>query len=116
MYISFKGYGENILTFRTVFDDIGVPAIAADDYYIYKAPAEADFIGITCFTDGECAGVIMNGYVEVPYTGTTPDLGFSKLVSDGTGGVKIPASSTECNHVVRVLKVDRENKIVGFIL
>lgn len=116
MSISFKGYGENVLTFKSMLTDAGIPVSVAKDCVASKTSSEKDFIGITSYADGEYAGVIVDGYVEATYTGTTPGFGHCNLVSNGIGGVKVPASSTTSNHVVRVLKVDTDNNIVGFIL
>ena len=116
MSISFKGYGEKVLTFKTTLTEAGVPVIAGTDNKAYRASVEKDFIGITRYADGQYAGVIVDGYVEVPYTGSAPLYGFCNLVSNGANAVKTASSSTTSNHVVRVLKVDTENKIVGFIL
>lgn len=115
MAISFKGYGENVLTFNPEVFKTGVPVSIHSGCAVREAAAEKDFIGITCYADNEVAGVIVDGYVEMPYTGSMPAYGYCNLVADGSGGVKVPAGSTS-NHVVRVLKIDVENNIVGFIL
>ena len=116
MSISFKGYGENVLTFYTGITEAGIPVSVAQDCMVNKTAADKDFIGITCKGDGEIAGVIVDGYVELPYTGNTPAFGYCNLVANGNGGVKAAASATASNHVVRVINVDTDNKIVGFIL
>ena len=116
MSISFKGYGEKVLTFKTSLTEVGVPITPGTDCTAYRATADRDFIGISCSADGEYAGVIVDGYVEVPYTGSAPNFGFCNLVSNGSNGVKTPGSSTTSNHIVRVIKIDTQNKIVGFIL
>lgn len=116
MSISFKGYGENVLTFNAQFSQVGVPVSIHQDCEVKAAAADKDFIGITCYADGDVAGVIVDGYVEVPYTGTTPSFGYCNLVANGSGGVKVTASGTTSNHTVRILKIDTDNHIVGFIL
>ena len=116
MPISFKGYGENVLTFNTTLTKIGVPVSVSTECKVVEAAADKDFIGITCYADGEFAGVIMDGYVEMTYTGSSPTLGYCNLVANGSGGVKAAASGAGSNHIVRVLKVDTDNKIIGFIL
>lgn len=113
MAISFKGYGENVLTFNTELTEVGAPVYVTANKKVVLASADADFIGFTTYADGEIAGVIVDGYVEVPYTGATPAYGFCSVVSNGKDGVK---TSTTTKHVVRVLKIDTENNIVGFIL
>ena len=116
MSISFKGYGENVLTFESKVSEAGVPVTVAEECTVRAAAADKDFIGITCEVNGEVAGVIMDGYVEMTYTGNTPAYGYCNLVADGSGGVKVAASGAASDHIVRVLKIDIKNKIVGFIL
>ena len=58
--------------------------------------------------------VQFRGYFEVKYTGTTPSYGAVKLVNDSAGGVRV-ADSDEDAEYSKVLKVDEDNKIVGFI-
>lgn len=116
MSISFKGYGENVLTFKAEVSEAGVPVEVNEDCTVKVAAADKDFIGIICEVNGEVAGVIVDGYVEMTYTGNAPSYGYCNLVANGSGGVKAAASGTASNHTVRVLKIDTENKIVGFIL
>ena len=111
-----KGYGENVLTFETEITDVGVPVTLNSNGEVSKAAAGNDFIGFTSSADGKIAGVIIDGYVEAPYTGTAPSYGFCALVSNGTNGVKTADSGATSKHIVRVLKVDKGNEIVGFIL
>lgn len=113
MSFSFKGYGENVLTFPTKLTEAGIPVEVGANSVVSKAAADKDFIGVTSYADGELAGVILNGYVELPYTGTAPAFGFSALAANGTGGVKTASSAT---HLVKVIKVDTSKKTVGFIL
>lgn len=113
MSISCKGYGENVLTFNTNLTEAGVPVAVDADRHASLAAEDTDFIGFTTYADGKIAGVIVDGYVEVPYTGTVPTYGFTPLVSNGTNGVKL---STDSKHIVRVIRVDTYNNTVGFIL
>ena len=113
MSISCKGYGENVLTFNTKLTEVGAPVYIGADNKALLASADNDFVGFTTYADGEIAGVIVDGYVEVPFTGAAPSYGFTSVVSNGKDGVK---SSITSKHVVRVLKIDNQNKIVGFIL
>lgn len=116
MAISYKGYRENILTFNSDITKVGVPVIVGANSKVFLASADTDFIGFTCYADGKLAGVIVDGYVEVPYTGNAPLYGSVSLVSNGSNGVKTASSSSTTKHVVRVIKLDTANKIVGFIL
>ncbi len=112
--IYFNGYGENTLTF--FIGEVatkGFPIIATDDNTAKNATDGQDFIGICKDSNEMTVTVVMDGYVEVPYTGTAPTLNLCSLVSNGTGGVKV-SSTAKRNY--KVLKVDTVNNIVGFIL
>ncbi len=113
MSVSFKGYGENVLTFKSILKDKNTLVKINSDSSVSKALADEDFIGITVYADGKYAGVVVDGYVEMKYSGTKPAEGFGALVSDGANAVK---SSTTSKHIVRIIKVDSDNGIVGFIL
>ena len=62
--------------------------------------------------DGAACAVILGGMVEVPYTGTTPVLGWSGLSADGTGGVK----ADSVGHSYLVVDVDSTGGTVTFVL
>lgn len=102
-----------MLTFPTKLTEAGIPVVVGENSEVSKAAADKDFIGVAVSANGEFAGVILNGYTELPYTGTAPAFGFCALAANGTGGVK---TSTSSNHIVKVIKVDTVNKTVGFIL
>ena len=57
------------------------------------------------------AGVVLSGYVELPYTGTAPALGETALQANASGGVKAGGSKTYL-----VVHVDTNDKTVGFFL
>lgn len=111
----FNGYGENALTFSVDLESTkkGTP-IKIDTFNVAKSVSDGeDFIGVCKGVDSIKATVIMDGYVEVPYTGTEPTLNYCGLVGNATGGVKVSATAKR-NY--KVIKVDKEKHIVGFIL
>ena len=57
-------------------------------------------------------GVQMDGYVELPYTGTKPTLGYGTLAANGSGGVKAAESGRTCC----IVKVDASAGVVGLFL
>ena len=116
MSFSYQGYGENILTFKSKLTKVGLPVTITRENEVIQASAESDFIGVTCYADGNMVGVIIDGYIEMPYTGVAPSFGCTYLVSNGSNGVKSPGSSTTSKHSVRVLKIDPSSSTVGFIL
>ena len=60
-----------------------------------------------------CAAVVMGGYVELPYTGTAPAVGYALLAADGKGGVRTAASGGRSCLVVHV---DTAEKKIGLFL
>lgn len=113
MSIAFNGYNNQILTFENKDAVVGSPAKISDTKTVSKCDDGNDFIGIVTSERGGAAGVQVDGYVEVKYSGDAPDLGFSGLVADSTGGVKESESAVK---KYKVLFVDEENTVVGFIL
>ena len=53
------------------------------------------------------------GYVELPYTGTAPAVGYALLAADGKGGVRTAASGGRSCLVVHV---DTAEKKIGLFL
>lgn len=112
--VSYKGFNENVLSFKTELTEAGGPVQISTGNEVRSASKGQDFIGVLLSTDGIIGAVQLEGYVELEYSGTTaPTLGFCALVSNGSNGVEV---STTSKHVVRVIRIDSTNKIVGFIL
>lgn len=111
--VSYKGFNENVLSFKTELTEAGCPVQISTSNEVRKASKGQDFIGVLISTDGVIGAVQLEGYVELEYTGTTPTLGFCGLVSNGNNGVEV---STTTKHIVRVIRLDTSKKIVGFIL
>ena len=62
--------------------------------------------------DGSACAVALGGMVTAGYTGTAPELGWSILVGDGSGGVKTATTG----HSYLVVDVDSDAKTVTFAL
>lgn len=112
--ISFNGFNEGVLTFADYGSALGAPVAVTNDSKTNTATNGSDFIGVCVnkIGDGYITAQI-SGYVELPYTGTAPTAGYACLIANGDGGVK---TGTDIKKSYKVLKVDTENKIVGFIL
>ena len=109
MNIDFKGYEENILTFACS------GTVAAGDIVSFsssntvaKASADSDFIGVCVSSQGDYAAVQLNGYIELPKSGTIT-AGYNKLVAASSG---VKAAETGIDRLV--IYVD--DTTVGFIL
>lgn len=56
------------------------------------SPEGSDFIGVCTLIRNGMASVTLRGYATVPFSGTSPSLGYNKLSADGSGGVKVSDS------------------------
>ncbi len=111
--ISFKGFNNECMTFNAGEGaEAGYPATLSADGKIVNAEADEAFIGVICNVRGGITGVQLEGYTELGYTGDAPSLGWGTLLADGNGGV----AADEDGRPYRIIKVDAENGIVGFIL
>lgn len=111
MKTSYLGFNNQILTFKADSGvTVGTPVkVAASG--VQKADDTEAFIGVCTSLREGAAGVQCCGYVETKYTESAPTLGWSKLVSNGVGGVK-----TGGEVAYRVIYVDEASTTVGFIM
>ena len=113
--ISYRGFNSSALTFETNADfEKGFPVGITSAGECVAAAENSAFIGICVSVRGKLVTAQMEGYVEVPYSGTAPGCGWVKLCSNGNGGVAV--SSGASVPLYRVIEVDTVNKTVGFIL
>ena len=71
-----------------------------------------DFCGVADTVRSGLCGVVLRGFVTLPYTGTAPALGYTALAADAAGGVKAAQSGRK--HLVA--QVDTVKKTVGLFL
>lgn len=76
------------------------------------SPVDTNFLGICTSIRNGLASVVLSGYVTVSFTGTAPALGYNKIVSDGTGGIKLSDSGRD----ILVADVDAVNGTCGIVL
>jgi len=88
MSISFKGLGENVITFKTSTAVAGQPVTVSANDTVSKSAAGDSFCGVAVSVVDGCAAVQTNGFVELPYSGTAPTVGYATLVANGSGGIK----------------------------
>ena len=117
MKVSFEGIGESVVTF---LNNEANGAKAGDTVKVsgsgeVRACADGDrFAGVSLWSDKDAAAVQVQGFVTMPYTGTAPALGFSRLACSGGGYVKSVTGTSGGEYLV--LEVDTSAKTVGFIL
>ena len=114
MAISFEAIGERMVTFAagTGLKEGKVCKMTANG--TVGACGENDsFIGVVSSVRGGAANVVMGGYVEVSYAGTTtPALGYAVLATDENGEV-VPATT---GRTCLVVHVDAASKKIGLFL
>ena len=71
-----------------------------------------EFIGVVGSVRNGVAGVVMGGFVTLPYSGTAPSLGYNLLLADGDGGVAVGETGRSCC----VVELDTTAKTVGLFL
>lgn len=114
MNLSYESVGQQAVTFAaqsgvnagtvctvSANDTVGKPAVG-DSFCGYVLDVAKD--GAAC--------VALHGYVQLPYTGTAPALGWSGLCADGSGGVKADDSAKS----YLVIHVNTADSTVGFFL
>jgi len=113
MKVSFEGIGEQVLSFEKASGTEKNVFVKVSANNTVAACASGDnFAGYCINTDGSFADVKTHGYIEVPYTGTAPAVGFASLAADTNGKVKTATTGRE----YLVIKVDTTNTVVGFIM
>lgn len=113
MSVSFKGIGENVVTFKTSTAVAGKPVTMSANDTVAVSAKDDLFCGVCISVEDGYAAVQTSGYVELPYTGTTaPSVGYCTLVADGTSGVVVD----EDGRALLVINVDTTAKKVGFMM
>ena len=88
MSISFKGLGENVVTFKTYTAVVGSPVTVIANDLVSKSNAGDTFCGVAASVADGYVAVQVGGFVELPYSGTAPTLGYNTVVANGNGGIK----------------------------
>jgi len=115
MKISFDGIGVQTVTFKAASGvTAGIPVkISANDTVAACSAGDA-FVGVTGKVESDgFAAVALHGFVKLPYTGdTAPEVGWSTLSGDGSGGVAVDAGGMP----YLVVSVDTTDKTVCFFM
>ena len=111
MGISFKGYGENVVTFNadSALTEAGVPVKMSADSTVGKCSANDKFCGICVNLRDGYAAVQLAGYVRVAAAARI-EPGYKKLAAGSTGNVAVNTSGRE------LLVVDSTATEAGIIL
>lgn len=116
MAISFEAIGERMVTFTAAsgLTEGKVCKISANG--TVGPCSEEGFCGVVGQVRGGMAGVILEGFVELSYAGTTaPGLGYTILTTNKAGEV-VPAAEGGTGRTCLVVSVDTVNKKIGLFL
>lgn len=113
MKVGFSGVAELVLSFEAGGTlTPGHPVSLSGNDAVSNAAAGVLPIGVCLQERCGIAAVQMKGFLELPYSGTAPQLGYNSLVADGAGGVKTAAGGLNC----LVVHVDTAAKTLGLYL
>ncbi len=113
MSIKFNGLMDEVATFKRAAEITkGYPVKVSANDTVAAAANGNPFCGVAVNGSGSLQGVQLKGYVELPYSGTAPTVGYCALVANGNGGVKADASGRS----YLVVNVDTTDTKVGLIL
>ncbi len=107
MKAAFEEIGYLAVTFAQTGCAAGKVCKLGGNAAVAPCAAGDKFCGIAQSIRGGYAAVQVEGFAEVPYTGTAPGVGYVSLCADGSGGVK-----TGAGREYLVVNVDTAAKIV----
>ncbi len=113
--VSFQGYNNNYATFKiSGAVKTGNPVSLNSDGLCVKGGSGDALFGFCTTVRGSYATVQLQGYYESEFSGDVPEYGLNRFVYDSDGGVSI-ADDSDVAAYVKVVKVDEDNSLVGFI-
>nr|WP_319489387.1 hypothetical protein [uncultured Caproiciproducens sp.] len=113
MNISLNGCGENVATFEAGSGvTAGTPVKMTGNGLVGTGAALDAFCGVAVSVRGGFAAVQLGGYVKVPYSGTTPVVGYQKLNCAGNGKVQVESTGRS----MLITDVDTTAQTCGIIL
>jgi hypothetical protein len=115
MSVSFAGLDQMVVTFRGEDVTAGYPVRLTGDGTVAEAGTGESMVGVALNSREGYVGVLLRGYTELPFSGTQPDLGWTDLLANGSGGVRT-GSGGDGSHPCLVVSVDADKKIVGLFL
>ena len=112
MSVSFGGFNENTVTFKTENEITGGTPVKMSASGTVEACASGEaFCGIAIEGSNGYASVQLSGAVTLKYSGTAPEAGYAKLVSDGAG-----VKSADSGREYLIVAVDESATTVTFII
>ena len=114
MSIKLNGFNSKVVTFKASGDIVlGTPVRPSSNYTVSPCPASSPFVGVAVSLSNGLVGVQTNGYFELPYSSSTPSIGFARMAADGKGGLLLDSTNgREC----AVVYVNTATKTVGILM
>ena len=112
MNVSFEGLENAVVTFQEEQVTAGYPVSMSSDATVGNAAAGTAPVGVALNVRGGCAAVQIRGFAALPYSGSAPDLGWTALTADGSGGVTV----AEGEQRYLAVDVDGAARTVTFVL
>ncbi|MBQ3044855.1 MAG: hypothetical protein IJO03_03075 [Clostridia bacterium] len=112
MSVSFGGFNENTATFKTTEDIAKKSAVKMSESNTVAACSGGEpFCGIVTECSGGYASVQLSGTVTAAYSGSVPEVGYTKLAGDGAA-VTVSDNGRE----YLVISVDETAQTVTFLM
>lgn len=116
MIISYDGVNEQVISGLGYTDELAVGDIVKMDSYIQKCADGDEFLGVCKSITGgfeAMAGVQVGGVVKLRVSGTTiTNYGFTGLVADGNGGVKLSPTAKKMRYILETNPTDKTVTII----
>ena len=113
MKISLNGCGENVATFEAESGvTAGIPVKMTGNGIVGVCADKDHFCGIAISVRGGFAAVQLGGYVQVPYSGLAPAVGYQTISGTADGKVQAEAAGRS----ILVTDVDTTAQLCGIIL
>ena len=114
--VSMQAIGEQCVTFLAAEGALEGAVCKLSGNAEVTACADGDeFCGVCGKVRGGATAVILHGYVQLPYSGAAPAVGYAQLLADGEGGVRA-ATGDEAGQRVLVVDVNTTDKLIGAFL
>ena len=116
MAISFEAIGERLVTFAAGSGLTAGKVCKISANGTVGPCSEEGFCGVVLEVRASTASVVLGGFVELSYAGSTaPGLGYVVLTTDKAGEV-VPAGENGTGRTCLVVSVDAANKRIGLFL
>lgn len=114
MNISYNGYDTKYLTMEGYNLVVGDLVQIDSNNTLQTASSDSNFIGVVATIRDKVICMQEQGYVEMKYEGETPSGPYCKLVANSRNTVK--NDDVKGQKAYKIIKIDEDKKIVGFLL